>query len=148
MKVILQKDILKMGAKGEMKEVADGYARNYLFPRGLAIEATASRVAELEKRKKKKDLKESQEEESARRSAAKLDGVCIDFEAKAGDQGKLFGSITSADIAQALKEKGFDLSKRQVVLEEPLKSLGEHDIAIKLHPGVAVTIKAILRRSS
>jgi large subunit ribosomal protein L9 len=140
-KVILLEDIRNLGEKGEVKVVKDGYARNYLLPRGLAVEATKSRLLELEKEKQKRAREEVAKEQEARKIAQELEGMSVVLEAKAGEEGKLFGSITSADIAENIKAKGFAITKRQVVLPESIKNLGVTSVEIKLYPGVTAQVK-------
>lgn len=144
MKVILVEDMKKLGKKGDVVEVADGYARNYLLPRELVLEATAANLKELEKRKKKQATREAQEEARARELADRLRGKVITVRAKAGEGGRLFGSITGQDIAQALAaELGVNLDRRKIELTEPLKALGGYTVPIRLYREftVDVTVK-------
>ncbi len=141
MKVILKENISNLGTKGEVKNVSDGYARNYLIPKGMAEEATPARLKEWEKQKKIIEKKEQKEEEKAREIAEKLEGQKINFKLKAGEEGRLFGSATSADISEALKEKGYEIDKRKIELEDPIKNTGNHEIEIKLMPGITTRIQ-------
>jgi large subunit ribosomal protein L9 len=142
MKVILKQDVPKLGKKNELVNVSDGYARNFLIPKGLAIEASASAVNEMKMREKADKAKRETELAYAKKQAEKIKGLKITFASKAGDNGKLFGSITSKDIAQKLdKEYKIQVDRRKIVLPEPIKSLGDFDIEIKLHAGVSATLK-------
>lgn len=144
MKVILVEDIEKLGHKGDVVEVADGYARNYLIPRDLVLEATPANLKELEKRKKRQAGREAQEEAKAKELAARLRDRTIVVQAKAGEGGRLFGSITGQDIARTVAlDLGVELDRRKIELKDPLKALGEHIVPIRLHKDftVEVTVK-------
>ncbi|MDI9419465.1 MAG: 50S ribosomal protein L9 [Firmicutes bacterium] len=141
MEVILQKDVKGLGKKGEVVTVADGYGRNFLLPRGLAVLATAGNIKqadlekEAQKQKRERELKEAQE------VAARIQGQKLQIATKVGESGKLFGSITSQEIADRLKRQyKVEIDKRKIDLEEPIKSVGKHPIKIKLHPKVQVEI--------
>ncbi len=141
MKVILVKDVKNLGRAGDTKEVADGFARNMLFPRGWAVEATPKRLQELERRRQSMEQKARQQEALAREVAGRLEGTVVNFKVAAGEGGRLFGSITAQEVAAALQKKGFDLDKKKLILEEPLKNLGEHPVAVKLCSGVKAFIR-------
>lgn len=141
MKVILIKDVKSLGRKGQVVEVADGYARNYLLPRGLAKEATPGNLKELEQLKKKEERKKEEELQAAKETAKKIEGKVLTFTAKVGESGKLFGSITSKEIAELLeKEYGVKVDKRRVELAENIKSLGSYPVAVRIHPQVEAKI--------
>lgn len=141
MRVILLEDVKKLGQKGDVVNVADGYARNFLIPRGLAAEATQGRIKELDHMKKKQAEQKKKEEEDARSLGARMDGLKVDLSARVGDAGKLFGAISNKDIAEALKNQhGITVDKKKIVLDAPLKTLGEHNVVVKLHPVVQVQI--------
>ncbi|NLJ33146.1 MAG: 50S ribosomal protein L9 [Firmicutes bacterium] len=141
MKVILLEDIKKLGKKGDVVDVAPGYARNYLLPRDLVLEATPANLRELEKRKKRQAGREAQEEAEAKKLAAQLEGKTILVRAKAGDGGRLFGSITSQDIARTMAaDLGVELDRRKIELKEPLKTLGDHTISIRLYRDFTVEV--------
>ncbi len=141
MKVILTQDVKKLGKTGELVEVAEGYGRNYLIPKGLAEEATSGNVRRVEAEKKVEKDKRRRELEAAQETAKRLDGQKLQITAKVGDAGKLFGSITAAEIADRLKKQyKVDVDKRKIVLKDPIKSLGTTDVTVKLHPKVHVTI--------
>jgi large subunit ribosomal protein L9 len=142
-KVILREDVPKLGSAGEIVSVKPGYARNYLLPRGIAYEATEANVRQLEEEKRRAEQRARREYLEARRRAAALEGISLTFKARAGEESKLFGSITAADIAERLNEQGldFEVDRRAVVLEEPIKSLGVYSVPIHLHPEVRPEIK-------
>lgn len=142
MKVILTADVAKLGDRGSLVEVSEGYARNYLLPRGLAVEATTGRLKELELEKKRREKRESQELENARRQAARLDGALVKITTRAGETGKLFGSVTNKEIAEAIKNTfQISLDRRKIDLKEPIKALGSYEVTLKLHS----TVQAHLR---
>lgn len=144
MKVILQKNIEALGVKGEVKNVADGYARNYLFPRNLAIKATPARLQEAEKVLEKQKKKEAEEEAKAQQIAEQLRGKKIQFNLPTSKEGKLFGSVTAQDIAAKLEEEGYELVKRKVDIKDPIKKVGEYPINLKLRPNVSAEIQVIV----
>ena len=141
MQVILKENIETLGHIGDIVKVAPGYARNYLLPKGLAVEATAKNAKALDHVKRQMAYRKDKALESAKHLAAKLAATSIELLHKAGDEGKLFGSVTNMDIAVSLKEKGFEIDRKAIVLPEPIKQLGEFEVAIKIHPEVAATIK-------
>lgn len=140
MEVILQQDVKNLGKKGDTVKVAEGYARNFLIPRGMAVEATASNLKQLQQEKKVKAQKAKREEAEARDLAKKLEAQPIVIKAKTGDSGKLFGSVTSNDIVEALEKKNISIDKRKIQLPEPIKTLGSYTIPVKLYPGVTADL--------
>jgi large subunit ribosomal protein L9 len=144
MKVILQKDIPNLGDAGDIKDVAQGYARNYLLPRKMVIPANESSKKAMEhqekliKRKKEKRKKESE------KLAESISGLELAITVQVGEDGKLFGSVTAMDIAKKFKEKGFEIDKRKIIIENPIKHEGEYSVKIKLDEGQAPTIKVIV----
>jgi len=142
MKVILKQDVHNLGKKNAMVNVSDGYARNYLIPRGLAIEANAVAINEMKMRETAEKTKKDQEMARAKKIAEKISGIVLTINSKAGDSGKLFGSITSKDISEKL-EKDFKIQvdKKKIVLPEAIKALGTYEIEIKLYTGVSATLK-------
>lgn len=140
MKVILLQDVKGQGKKGEVKNVSEGYARNFLFPRQLAQEATPANLSQLEQQHAAKAKKEQQELEQARELAKSLEGKRFAVKTHAGDGGKLFGAVTTKHIGDAINSEGFDIDKRKIVLSDPIKSLGGHQVHIKLHPEVTATV--------
>ena len=136
MKVILKEDVPGLGEKGEIKDVAPGYGRNLLIPRGLAEEATPGRLRDLQHREQAlKNKKRRQKEESLVR-AEQLEQQEIKFRLAAGEGGRLFGSVTASDIAGELQQLGFSVDKRKILLEEPIKAVGRYEITVKLYSGV------------
>lgn len=146
MKVLLKQDVAKIGKKGEMLEVKEGYARNFLFPNGLAVEAVGGALKQHEEEKKAQDRRKAKEKEEAEVLAAKLKGLTITLRHKAGEEGRLFGSITSAEIAEALKQKGFDIDKKKIHLEDPIRLVGTHSVTTKLHPEVVASIRVVVEK--
>jgi large subunit ribosomal protein L9 len=143
LKVILRQDVTDLGQSGDIVTVKPGYARNFLLPRGMAFEATSANVRKLEEEKKQGEAKSKQQFLEAKRRASQLEAVSLTFHANAGDEGKLFGSITSADIAERLKEQGldFEVDKRDIEIDEPIKALGVYNVPVRLHTEVKPEIK-------
>ncbi|GGB42908.1 50S ribosomal protein L9 [Virgibacillus dakarensis] len=142
MKVIFLKDVKGKGKKGEVKNVSDGYARNYLLKNKLAEEATQGNMKALEAKKRKAMQEEQKEKEEAMELKDTLADLTVELKAKSGDSGRLFGSITSKQIAEALeKEHGYKIDKRKIELDEPIRALGYTTIPVKLHPDVSGSIK-------
>ncbi|MFD2627359.1 50S ribosomal protein L9 [Oceanobacillus kapialis] len=142
MKVILLKDVKGKGKKGEVKNVSDGYARNYLLKNNLAEEATNANLKALEAKQKKNEQLEQQEKEEAMDLKDTLADLTVELKAKSGDNGRLFGSITSKQIAETLqKEHGYKIDKRKIELDEPIRALGYTTVPVKLHPEVSGSIK-------
>jgi large subunit ribosomal protein L9 len=146
MDIILQEDVEKLGTRGEVVTVKEGYARNYLLPRNLALEASPSNLKRLEKIRGTLAKRTATERDQAEAQAAQLNGVTLNLTRKAGETDQLFGSVTSGDLAQALVAKGFELDKRRIQLDEPIKTLGEHSVVAKLVHGVTATFKVIVGR--
>ena len=141
MEVILQKDVKNLGKKGEVVDVAEGYARNFLLPRGLAVEATAGNLKQVSLENKAKKQKRERELKEAQDIAAKLDGQKLQIATKVGESGKLFGSITNKDIADRLKRQyKVEIDKRKIELEEPIKSLGKYPVTVRIHPKVKAEV--------
>jgi large subunit ribosomal protein L9 len=142
MKVILSKDVPGTGKAGEVKDVADGYARNYLIPRKLAIAATTGALQSVEAKRASEQKKAAAEEAAARALAERLTGAPVVLTAKVGDQGRLYGSITSGDIAEQLSAYlGQPIDKRKIELDEPIRQLGQFDVTIRLHRAVNASVK-------
>lgn len=137
MKVILRADVDRLGKRGDILDVADGYARNYLVPKGLAMKATAGAVAQAASMRRARDLRDAQDRAAAEALATTLVPKVITVKARAGSEGRLFGSVTAADIATAIQEQaGVEVDRRKLALAEPIKSLGTHVVTAKLHPEV------------
>ena len=141
MEVILREHVDNVGRRGEIVKVADGYARNYLLPRKLALLATAGNKKQIERERVKFDAKELEEQKVAEAVVARLEGVEIVIARKVGETEALYGSVTSADIAEALAAKGFELDRRKLHLPEPIKKLGEYEVPLKLHREVTTKVK-------
>lgn len=146
MKIILMQDIESLGFEGEIVDVARGYARNYLIPKGVAIEASNANLKALELRKGKISAKRMKDKEDAEKAKEKISQITVSVRAKAGDEGKLYGSITSRDIAQKLKQQGVEVDRRKIVIEEAIRTLGEFEVLIKLYPDVVATIKVVVEK--
>ena len=141
MEVILRQAIDNLGHPGDIVKVSPGYARNFLLPRGLAYEATEGNKKRIAQEKARLEAAENQRRESAEGVATRLEEVSITFSARVGEEGKLFGSVTAADIAQQLEQQGFHVEKRQIDLHEPIKALGVYRVPIRLHADVRPEIK-------
>src|SRR4051794_30184729 len=141
MEVILREHVDNLGRRGELVKVADGYARNYLLPRKLALLATAGNKKVIEREKVKYDAKEAEEQGVAQAIGDRLANVEIEIARKTGETDALFGSVTNADIAESLSAKGFDIDRRKIQLHEPIKKLGDYTVPIKLHRDVTVQLK-------
>jgi large subunit ribosomal protein L9 len=141
MEVILKEDVLHLGHHGDLVKVADGYARNYLLPRKLALQATSANKAVVEQMKSAAARRFATEKALAEEVASRLVLVSLEFTRKSGEAGHLFGSVTSADIAAALALQGFDVDRRKIQLEEPLKNVGEFNVSIKLYREVTAHLK-------
>ena len=142
-KVILRQDVAELGSSGDVVTVKPGYARNFLLPQGLAFEATNANIKRLEEEKRRGEAKAKRDFLEARRRAAQLENVSLTFHANAGEEGKLFGSITSGDIADRLREQNldFEIDKRDIELDESIKSLGVFTVPVRLHSEVKPEIK-------
>ena len=141
MEVILREHVDNLGRRGELVKVADGYARNYLLPRKLALLATEGNKKVIEREKVKFDANEAEEQKVAQAVADRLANVEIEIARRVGETDALFGSVTNADIAEVLAAKGFDLDRRKLQLHEPIKKLGEFTVPVKLHRDVTVSLK-------
>ncbi len=142
MKVILLKDVKGTGKKGEVKEVSDGYARNFLIKKNVAVEANSTNIKELEEKEKSKERKELIQYEEAVLLGKQMEDINIEIYAKSGEGGRLFGSITSKEIAEQLKkQKNIDVDKRKILLDEPIRSLGSRFVEIKIHQKVTTKVR-------
>lgn len=141
MEVILREHVDNLGRRGDLVKVADGYARNYLLPRKMALLATEGNKKVIARERVKFDVKEEEEQKLARAVADRLVAVEVQIARRVGETDALFGSVTNADIAEALAAKGFDIDRRTLQLHEPIKKLGEFDVPVKLHREVIVTLK-------
>jgi large subunit ribosomal protein L9 len=139
--VILREDVASLGHAGDLVKVKPGFARNYLLPQGKAIVATEASKRELEHQKRVIAEKVRRDRELLDAERKKYDGVVVEIAAQAGEEGKLFGSVTAAQIADALVERGLEIDRRRIDLADPIKSLGEHDVVVRLHRDVTATLK-------
>jgi len=146
MQIILQEDIEKLGNRGQVVEVAEGYARNFLLPRKLALEASPGNMKRLEKMRAAFAKKAAVEIDDARKLAELLAGVSLEISRKSGESDQLFGSVTSADISDALAAKGYTIDRRKIQLAEPIKLIGNFEIPIKLHREVTANLKLTVRK--
>lgn len=144
MKVILKENLESLGKAGDAIKVADGYARNYLIPKGLAVEASSKNLKTLEQEKKLILQKVEKQKKQAEVLAAKISGVVCTLSRKIGDQDKLFGSVNSKDIESKLREDGIEIDRKWIELDEPIKSLGEFSVKVKMPGGVAAEIKVVV----
>jgi len=147
MKVILKENIDTLGHIGDLVKVAPGYARNYLIPKGLAIEATVKNARALEHAKRQMEYKKNKVLEQAKGLAAKIEGLSLAIAHQAGEEGKLFGSVTNMELAELLKGQGIELDRKKIVLAEPIKHVGEFTATIKLHPEVTATLKVAVTKA-
>ena len=145
MEVILKEDVNKLGHRGDVVKVANGYGRNYLLPGKLAIEATAANKTVIEQMKSSSLRKSAGEKDAAVELGAKLDAVVLEFERKTGDNDHLFGSVTTQDIAHALEAQGFTIDRRKIHIDEPLKTLGEFLVPVKIHRDVTARVQVIIK---
>jgi len=148
MEVILKEDVAKLGSRGDVVKVAEGYGRNYLLPRKLAIEASAGNKAVIEQMKAAAVRRSAKEKAQAEELSKQFDGLFVNFVRRSGEHEQLFGSVTSGDIAEALEKKGFNLDRRKVQLHEPLKTLGEFTVPIKLHKDVTTHLKVLIEKEA
>ena len=138
MKVILKADVKSLGKKGELVNTSDGYARNFLFPKGLAVEANASAMNDFNNKEQAKKFHKAEEIKAAEEVKSIIDGKTFSFKAKAGANGKLFGSITSKDIAEALmKQTGIEIDRRKIQLDDPIRAFGAYSLPVKLVSGIS-----------
>jgi len=145
-KIILMQDFESLGFEGDIIDVAKGYARNYLIPKGVAIEANKPNLKAMEMRKDKIMAKRMKDKETAEIAREKVSQVTVTVRRKAGEEGKLYGSVTSRDIAQGLEKEGIIVDRRKIIFDEAVRTLGESEVAIKLHPEVIAKIKVVVER--
>jgi large subunit ribosomal protein L9 len=148
MEVILKEDVPKLGHRGDVIKVAEGYGRNYLLPRKLAIEATQANKAVIEQMKQAAVRRSAVEKADSEALSKQLESVSLTFQRKAGEKDHLFGSVTSSDIAEALEQKGFKIDRRKIQLDEPLKSIGEFEVPIRLHRDVSSKVKVVVEKEA
>ena len=149
MKVVLRADVDNLGNKGDIVDVADGYARNYLVPRGLAVKASPGSQKQADAMRRNREARDSRDREAAQALAAQFEGRTITIKARAGAEGKLFGSVTSVDVADAVqKQTGAEIDRRKINLDEPLKELGGVDLQVRLHTDVLANLHVEVEAAS
>jgi large subunit ribosomal protein L9 len=148
MEVILKEDVAKLGSRGDVVKVAEGYGRNFLLPKKLAIEATKGNKAVIEQMKAASVRRSAKEKTQAEELAKQFDGVSVSFQRRSGEHDQLFGSVTASDIADALSKKGFNLDRRKIQLHEPLKTVGEFTVPVKLHKDVTSHLKVTIEKEA
>jgi large subunit ribosomal protein L9 len=144
--LMLREDVEKLGKRGDLVKVAEGYGRNYLLPRGLAVPVTDANKALIARERKKHEAQVSKEKAESEVLAERIGSLRFIAPRKVGEHDVLYGSVTSGDVAEFLKAKGVEIDKRKVLLDEPVKKLGEHDVRIKLHPEVTATLKLLVSK--
>lgn len=145
MELLLKEDVESLGMRGELVKVRAGYGRNYLLPRGLAVQATPSNIKQIELQRKALLKREASERASAEGQAGLLKDVTLEFARKVGEHGLLYGSVTSMDVAEGLTSKGYEIDRRRIQLKDPIKETGEYEVPIKLHREVTANIKVVVK---
>src|ERR1700720_769239 len=148
MEVILKEDVAKLGSRGDMVKVAEGYGRNFLLPRWLAIEATSGNKKVIEQMRAASVRRSAKEKAQAEELSKQFDGVSLSFQRRSGEHDQLFGSVTSGDLADALAKKGFNIDRRKIQLHEPLKIVGEFAVPVKLHKEVIAHLKVVIEKEA
>ncbi len=148
MELLLREDVENLGVRGELVKVRAGFGRNFLLPRGLAIQATPGNVKQIEMQRRALLKKEATEKAAAEGQAGLLSEVTLEFARKVGEHGLLYGSVTSMDVAEALHAKGFEIDRRKIVLKDPFKETGEYEVPVKLHREVIATIKVVVAKEA
>jgi large subunit ribosomal protein L9 len=148
MEVILKEDVPKLGSRGDVVKVAEGYGRNFLLPRKLAIEASKGNKAVIEQMKAASVRRSAKEKAGAEALAKQFEGVSVSFQRRSGEHDQLFGSVTAGDIAEALEKKGFNVDRRKIQIHEPLKTLGEFMVPIRLHRDVTTHLKVTIEKEA
>jgi large subunit ribosomal protein L9 len=147
MKVILKENIETLGHIGDIVKVAPGYARNYLIPKGFALEATTRNAKALEHAKRQMEYKKNKVLEQAKNFAEKIESSALSLVHNAGEGDKLFGSVTNMELAEVLKQRGIEIDRKKILLAEPIKHLGEYDVPVKIHPEVTASLKVIITKA-
>jgi large subunit ribosomal protein L9 len=148
MEVILKEDVAKLGSRGDVIKVAEGYGRNFLLPRKLAIEASAGNKKVIDQMRAAAVRRSAKEKTQAEELSKQFDGLSVSFQRRSGENDQLFGSVTSGDIADALEKKSFNIDRRKIQLHEPLKTLGEFTIPVKLHKDVTAHLKVVIEKEA
>jgi large subunit ribosomal protein L9 len=148
MEVILKEDVAKLGSRGDVVKVAEGYGRNFLLPRKLAIEASAGNKKVIEQMRAAAVRRSAKEKAQAEELSKQFDGISVSFQRRSGENDQLFGSVTSGDLADSLEKKGFNIDRRKIQLHEPLKSLGDFTVPVKLHKDVTAHLKVVIEKEA
>lgn len=148
MEVILKEDVAKLGSRGDVVKVAEGYGRNFLLPRKLAIEANEGNKKVIEQMRSAALRRSAKEKAQAEELSKQFDGVTVSFQRRAGEHDQLFGSVTSSDLAEALEKKGFNVDRRKIQLHEPLKTIGDFTVPVKLHKDVTAHLKVVIEKEA
>jgi large subunit ribosomal protein L9 len=148
MEVILKEDVEKLGSRGDMVKVAEGYGRNFLLPHRLAIEATSGNKKVIEQMRAASVRRSAKEKAQAEELSKQFDGVSLSFQRRSGEHDQLFGSVTSGDLADALAKKGFNIDRRKIQLHEPLKTVGDFTVPVKLHKDVTAHLKVVIEKEA
>ena len=148
MEVILKEDVAKLGSRGDMVKVAEGYGRNFLLPRRLAIEATSGNKKVIEQMRAASVRRSAKEKAQAEELSKQFDGISVSFQRRSGERDQLFGSVTSGDLADALAKKGFNIDRRKIQLHEPLKTVGDFTVPVKLHKDVTAHLKVVIEKEA
>ena len=147
MRIILRQDVDELGLEGDIVNVANGYGRNYLIPKGMGLEASPQNIKTLELQSKKIEVRRVKAREAAEKIKQKVEGTELTFSQKSGEEGKLYGSVTSMDIASALEKQDIVIDRRKVLLEKPIKSLGEFEVPVKIYPEITALIRVVVESS-
>jgi large subunit ribosomal protein L9 len=148
MEVILKEDVAKLGSRGDMVKVAEGYGRNFLLPHRLAIEATSGNKKVIEQMRAASVRRSAKEKAQAEELSKQFDGVSVSFQRRSGEHDQLFGSVTSGDLADALAKKGLNIDRRKIQLHEPLKTVGDFTVPVKLHKDVTAHLKVVIEKEA
>jgi large subunit ribosomal protein L9 len=141
MRIVLRENVEKLGRRGEVVKVADGYARNFLLPKKLAFEATDANLKRIEQERRVREVQESRDKQESQALSTRMSQLSLTAVRKVGENEILYGSVTNGDVAELLEKEGFTIDKRKILLDDPIKSLGIYEVAVKLHPEVTATIK-------
>ncbi|HEU5180747.1 MAG TPA: 50S ribosomal protein L9 [Candidatus Polarisedimenticolia bacterium] len=141
MRIVLRETVEKLGRRGDILKVADGFARNYLLPKKLAFEATDANLKRIEQERKVREVQESRERQDAQSLADRISQLSLTAVRKVGENEALYGSVTNADVAEMMEKEGFSIDKRKILLDEPIRALGIYDVAVKLHHDVTASVK-------
>jgi large subunit ribosomal protein L9 len=147
MRIILRQDVDELGLEGDIVDVATGYGRNYLIPKGMGLEASPQNIKALELQSKKIEIRRVKARETAEKIKQKVEGTVLTLSQKSGEEGKLYGSVTSMDIASALEKQDIVIDRRKILLEKPIKSLGEFEVPVKIYPEITALIRVVVESS-